>query len=63
MNREHLRLLRRWATGRASHREIERCMDLDRKGRSPTWECPNCGADQPAREINLPCSECGAKPA
>lgn len=25
-------------------------------------ECPNCGADIPEREIELPCAECGALP-
>jgi len=27
-----------------------------------TWECPSCGADQPGRDIERPCSECGALP-
>ena len=31
--REHRRLLRRWATGKATRREIMRCMELDRKNR------------------------------
>lgn len=29
--REHARLLRLWATGRATRKQIERCMELDRK--------------------------------
>ena len=29
--REHDKLLRRWATGRATRKEILRCMELDRK--------------------------------
>lgn len=29
--REHARLLRLWATGRATRKQIERCMELDRR--------------------------------
>lgn len=32
----HERLLRRWATGRASHSEMLRCMELDRKSANET---------------------------
>ena len=28
---EHRKLTRLWATGKASRRQIERCMELDRK--------------------------------
>jgi hypothetical protein len=28
---EHSRLLRKWATGKASQKEMMRCMELDRK--------------------------------
>jgi hypothetical protein len=31
--REHKRLLRLWATGRATRKQIERCMELDRRVR------------------------------
>jgi hypothetical protein len=29
--REHHRLTRKWATGRATAKEMRRCMELDRK--------------------------------
>ena len=28
---EHKRLLHLWATGKATHKQLERCMELDRK--------------------------------
>ena len=35
---EHAKLLRVWATGRATMRQINRCMALDRKAVRDTWE-------------------------
>ncbi len=34
--REHAKLSRLWATGRASRRQIERCMELDRRIAPPS---------------------------
>ncbi len=31
--KEHARLLRLWASGKATRKQIERCMELDRKAR------------------------------
>ena len=31
MTREHKKLLRLWATGKATAKQIKRCMELDRK--------------------------------
>lgn len=32
--KEHARLLRLWATARATRQQLERCMELDRKSAS-----------------------------
>ena len=34
--REHAKLLHLWATGRATRKQIDRCMELDRKAASPS---------------------------
>lgn len=36
--REHKRLLRLWATGRATMKQMQRCMELDRKSKAGTTE-------------------------
>lgn len=48
VTKEHAKLLRKWATGRASMKEMERCRELDQQAehkaymRAPCESWPRC---------------------
>jgi hypothetical protein len=64
--REHRRLLRLWATGRATRKQIDRCMELDRREAnrpaSPDFgvAAERCGGRSPAVKAAPSSSDKGA---